>query len=134
MKILYIAQDCSPTYGSECRVGFGIISTMAKLGHDITVITNNGCIPPFEDYIKKNNIANIKFLGIERKRIFLTKFGYHGAMHKEFKNKALKIAVELNKKEHFDIIHHLTPIGPTIILGPLILQYLLSEENIIGVK
>lgn len=110
MKILASVYACSPYDGSERAVGWNWVYELDKY-HDITAITSSSYRKDIEDYIEKNpnQLKNTRFVYVDVP---------HTSWHKGYRleriyyilwqKKAAKVARNLNKVEHFDLVHHMT--------------------------
>ena len=123
-NILVMAYQISPTKGSEYSVAWNYVKRMSKYNR-LTVLCgvsgeHIGDVMEMEEYVKENNIPNVEFIfvksdwfidilnSLNRRGIFVYTFYI---AYKFWQKKAYKIAKEVVKKEEFDLIHYLGPIG-----------------------
>jgi glycosyltransferase involved in cell wall biosynthesis len=62
MKILLSAYACEPNKGSEPEVGWKWATTLAKLNHEVYVVTRSNNKENIENYLKTNEITNLNFI------------------------------------------------------------------------
>lgn len=115
-KILINCYCCSPYRGSEPGMGWNFIINLAKF-HELHVITEKvKWKPEVEKYFKEfpEQQENITFHFISKKRGRLLRKIWPPSyywFYKKWQEKALNLAVGLDKKENFDIIHQLNMVG-----------------------
>ena len=110
MRVLASVYACSPYDGSERAVGWNWIYELDKY-HDITAITSRAYKKDIEDYKEKNpgQLKNTRFIYVD-----VPYTSWHKGYRLEriyymlWQKKAAKVARELNKVEHFDLVHHMT--------------------------
>lgn len=123
-KVLVLAYAISPYRGSEYSVSWNYIINMSKENELVVLygVSGNhlGDINELENHIKINPIKNVRFIPIipnketeklnslNKKGIFV--YSFYLAFHSWHKQ-VYEFAKELIKKEYFDLIHYLTPIG-----------------------
>ncbi len=101
--------------GSEPGMGWKFINTLSK-EHDLSVIVNAYYKDEIDRYLEENGIeTNIKFYYLKRKKTpeFILKVyppSYYW-MYQEWHKRAGELAMELCKKEKFDIVHQLNMVG-----------------------
>lgn len=123
-KILVMAYAISPSRGSEYAVAWNYVKHMSK-ENDLTVIygmsdNHMGETYTLENYLQKHEMPHVRFIAVKpnkwtnllnwpnRHNFLVYTFYYAFAFwHKQ----AYKRAKELVKKEHFDLIHFVGPIG-----------------------
>lgn len=116
LKVLISAYTCSPYKGSEPGVGWNFVYGISKYHEVHVIVERKKWKKDIEKFIKENPglEKNIKFYFIKKKRNkFLRKIwppSYYW-FYKRWQKEAFKLAVELNKKENFDLTHHLTMVG-----------------------
>lgn len=133
LDILIIAHELSPIKGSECSVGWNIVTRLAKY-HNITVLFASGSqgnnptyINAVNSYIATNGaIDGLTFINIDQPRLTtwiadinkyfkkLTPIGlpvlyYLG--YKYWQKAAFHKAKVLHKNKNFDVVHQLTQIA-----------------------
>ena len=135
LKVLIGCYACDPGYGSEPGMGWNFVSNIAK-HHDVHAIVEKG---EFEETLTRyaaehpEAVQNISFHFVPRthhdtlRKIWPPSYyWFYRAWHR----KAYKLAVELDKKENFDIVHQVTisgfrepgflwKLGKPFIWGPL---------------
>ena len=135
LKVLLGCYACDPGYGSEPGMGWNFVSNIAKY-HDVHAIVEKG---EFEETLTRfvaehpKAVQNITFHFVPRthhntlRKIWPPSYyWFYRAWHR----KAYKLAVELDKKENFDIVHQVTisgfrepgflwKLGKPFIWGPL---------------
>ncbi len=135
MKILLSAYACEPNKGSEPGVGWSWATEYAKQ-HQVWVVTRDNNEPTIKKYLEEKteyNNENLHFIyvGLPKKLTFWKK-GRRGMrlFYMLWQRKAAKVAQELNKKEHFDFVQHVTfvsytqpsymyKVGVPLIWGPV---------------
>lgn len=124
MNILVLAYTVSPFRGSEYSVAWNYITRMS-IEHKLTVIYGTsgdhiGDTDELEQYIKKNPLMNVRFVGVKpsRKGIILNFLNEHNIFnysfylaYKDWHKEVYKTAKELLENNNFDLIHYLNPIG-----------------------
>ena len=135
MKILLSAYACEPNKGSEPGVGWSWATEYAKQ-HQVWVVTRDNNEPTIKKYLEEKteyNNENLHFIyvGLPKKLTFWKK-GRRGMrlFYMLWQRKAAKVVQELNKKEHFDFVQHVTfvsytqpsymyKVGVPLIWGPV---------------
>lgn len=135
MKILLSAYACEPNKGSEPGVWWSWATEYAKQ-HQVWVVTRDNNEPTIKKYLEEKteyNNENLHFIyvGLPRKLTFWKK-GRRGMrlFYMLWQRKAAKVVQELNKKEHFDFVQHVTfvsytqpsymyKVGVPLIWGPV---------------
>lgn len=111
MNILYIAYSCEPNSGSEDKIGWNIPLECSKY-HNVTVVTKQEHKEVIEEYLKKNDIHNVKFYFVDINKIYKKLF--KGAMYSIRLNiwhkNAYPLVKEICSTEKVDVIHQITPI------------------------
>lgn len=134
LNILIVAHELSPKQGSECAVGWNIVTNLSKY-HNLTVIyakTNQFQTSDYESSVKEYFTNKEEFLGLKlvpvpqpKTTIFFVKINsliksetsaigfaplyYTG--YKAWQKKAFQTASILLKESKFDIVHQLTSIS-----------------------
>jgi glycosyltransferase involved in cell wall biosynthesis len=134
LNILIVAHEFSPSQGSECAVGWNLVVNLCKY-HNVTVIyakTNQFKTSNYEDsvkdYFSKNQEINgltLFSLAQPKAANFLVQINskikstnsaigvaplYYTA-YKAWQKSAFKVALNLSKKNNFNIVHQLTSIS-----------------------
>lgn len=116
LKILLGCYACNPNSGSEPGTGWNFVRNIAKY-HDVHAIVEEG---EFKEnilqYAQKHpaEVRHITFYFIPRthhellRKIWPPNYYW---FYRRWNRKAYELAVELDKKEHFDIIHQVTMTG-----------------------
>jgi glycosyltransferase involved in cell wall biosynthesis len=115
LNILVSAYACSPYRGSEPGMGWNFISELSKY-HRLTVITEKlEFKKDIEKYLENSpKIFNIEFHYIARKhhntlrKIWPPSYYW---FYKIWQKKAFQLALELDIKEDFDMVHQLNMVG-----------------------
>ena len=116
LKLLISAYACSPYHGSEPGMGWNFISRISKF-HDIHVIVEKRkWQKPINKYLASNPSfkQNLTFHFIDKKRNKSLRKLWPPSYYWYYKNwqkKAYKLALKLDKKEKFDVIHQLNMVG-----------------------
>jgi glycosyltransferase involved in cell wall biosynthesis len=111
-RVLLVAYACSPDRGSEPGIGWHWSKEMAKY-FDVWVLCEKH---EFENDIKKyfaynGEIRGLQFCFISKSKLehWLQKIrGFYYLGYNFWQRRAYRVADKLNKKLHFDIIHHIT--------------------------
>jgi hypothetical protein len=114
MKVLILAYACSPSRGSEPKVGWDSVAAIAET-HSCWVITSTKFKSEIETRLKEESLANASFV-------------YHGPdftwigngllarvqtwfLYKQWQASVLSVAERLCGDVHFDVVHHITITG-----------------------
>lgn len=110
MRILASVYACSPYDGSERAVGWNWLKELNK-HYEITALTSHVYKKDIEDYLSKNTgeMENVQFIYIDVPHT-TWHIGYklERLYYILWQNQALKVAKELVKKKHYDLVHHIT--------------------------
>lgn len=132
LKILIIAHEFSPLKGSESAVGWNLASRIAKY-HDVTVLYASGSQYNHTSYVKMLNeyfktaapVPGLTCINVDRPFMsrFIARLNYplrrisiiglpalYYMGYSYWQKAAFKTAVELQRKEQFDVVHQLTQI------------------------
>lgn len=124
MKVLVIAYACEPYRGSEPGVGWNFVKQISGIVEEVHVFTKGNNVIKINDELKKKNINNVKVKGFEINR-FLRKIkktsGFIQLYYYLWLIKAYFLIKKLNKKERFDIVHHVTFVNDWLPSYPSIL-------------
>ena len=116
LKVLLGCYACDPNYGSEPGMGWNFVSNIAKY-HDVHAIVEEG---EFKETLTRfaeenpDKVKNITFHFVSRthhntlRKIWPPSYYW---FYRTWHRRAYKLAVELNKKENFDIVHQVTLAG-----------------------
>ncbi len=123
-RILVLSCFISPTKGSEYSVAWNYVTHMSKYNHLTVVYGASGDVlgdcSEMEEYAKLNPMYNVDFISVHaskkthalnylnRKGIF--PYSFYVAF-RSWQQQAYKVAKELVRKEHFDLVHMVGPIG-----------------------
>lgn len=141
MKILLSAYACEPNKGSEPGVGWSWAIEYAKY-NQVWVLTRDNNEPTIKEYLEKNpeyKNDNLHFIYIGLPKILtFWKKGRRGMrlFYMLWQRKAAKVAHNLNKQEHFNVVQHITFVSytqPTYMYKldiPLIWGPISGGENI----
>lgn len=132
MKVLASVYACSPYDGSERAVGWNWLKELNQY-HEITALTSHVYKNDIEDYLSKNpsEMHNTRFVYID-----VPHTSWHVGYRLErlyyvlWQKQAVKKAKELLRREHFDLVHHITyvtcvlptymyKLGIPFLLGPV---------------
>lgn len=115
MKVLVSCYACSPYKGSEPGMGWNFVKCLTRL-HELHIITESKFKSDLDHYFKEHPEGKpfFHFYFIEKSRHkTLRKIwppSYYW-FYKAWQKKAYKLAVTLEDKEHFDVIHQLNMVG-----------------------
>jgi glycosyltransferase involved in cell wall biosynthesis len=134
LRVLIIAHELSPIKGSECAVGWNIVTRLSKY-HDVTVLYasssqdrhNNGYVNAINKYLLTSTpIIGLTLINIDQPAVtkliasankMFTKLGPTGLPvlyylgYKYWQKSAFSKAKKLHKIENFDVVHQLTQIS-----------------------
>jgi len=112
MKVLLSAYSCEPNKGSEPGIGWRWALEVARMGHEVRVLTrayNRASIE--QELIQASFVSNIKFFYYDQPLLsgWLRK-GNRGSYLYYFiwQWGAYRLARKVHKKEKFDQVHHVT--------------------------
>lgn len=114
MKILISAHDCQPNSGSEAGNGWNWVFHLAELGCEVWVLTLTQNQAAIEAELSLNPIPNLHFIYISIpqwvKRYLNIPIGDFSwqSDYLAWQLRAAKIAKQLDQKQEFDVVHHLT--------------------------
>ncbi|TXK33780.1 glycosyltransferase [Pontibacter qinzhouensis] len=111
MKLLLSAYACEPNRGTELGNGWNWALNTAKMGHEVW------CLTTIEG--KENIVAEVERLALPNLHIIFVEvpgwvqktFEYHLGFYIHYmywQEKAYKVAQELDRNIHFDLVHHVT--------------------------
>ena len=154
MKVLISAYDCKPNYGSEQGNGWNWAWHLAKLDHEIWVLTLIDNKEAIEAELLLQPIPNLHFIYISIPqwiqryiKVPIGDFSWQSD-YLGWQRRAFKIARQLDKEHEFDIVHHVTwasitagswlwrlnkpfifgPVGGGQITPPLFKRYFLKHQ------
>lgn len=112
MKILLSAYACEPNKGSEPGVGWSWAIEVAKLGHDVWVLTRANNRAAIEaELAEMAPLGNLQFLYYDlpkwARRLKKIKSGIY-PYYVAWQWGAYKLAQRVHSQEHFDRVHHVT--------------------------
>jgi glycosyltransferase involved in cell wall biosynthesis len=116
LKILVSAYACAPNKGSEPGMGWNFVIGLAKFHELHVIVEKRKWQQPIKEYLELHPSLKQKltFHFIDKKRNkWLRKLwppSYYW-FYKKWQKKAYKLALELDKKENFDLIHQLNMVG-----------------------
>jgi len=114
IQLLVTIYDLSPYRGSEAAVGWNYVIRMHK--HvNLTVIYGRGKID-MDRYLSEHPMPDTTFINIEPKDALKYPRGirqdyYDTIFYTQWHKQVYAKVLELTSNRHFDIIHHLSPIG-----------------------
>ena len=106
MKILLSAYACRPNHGSEPAVGWNWTMEMARLGHDVYVLTRKDN----RDFIEAETVPeNVHFFYYDLPHFFLKAKKFLGIyFYYTFWQAGAYMMIKNKFSEPFDIVHHIT--------------------------
>lgn len=108
MKILLSAYACRPNHGSEPAVGWNWAIEIAKLGHEVTVLTRKDN----REYIETESASipsNLKFIYYDLPSIILKTKKITGIyLYYTLWQAGAYLMIKNRSKEQFDIVQHIT--------------------------
>lgn len=115
MKILVNCYACSPYKGSEPGMGWNFVSSLAKR-HELHIITESKFEQDITRYFEENPEEKeyYRFYFVRRERhnklrkIWPPSYYW---FYRKWQKKAYQLALELHKKENFDVVHQLNMVG-----------------------
>ncbi len=115
MKILINCYACSPYKGSEPGMGWNFVRCLSKM-HELHIITESKFQPDLEKYFAEHpedrKACHFYFIRKERhkklRKIWPPSYYW---FYRKWQKEALRLARELDSKEHFDLVHHLNMVG-----------------------
>ena len=144
MKVLLSAFHCQPNSGSEFARGWAWATELAKMGHEVWVITRDLCKPQVEQELQTNPISKLHFIYcgmptwyiwankvIKAIRIPLAqKLMWQLLSTTWWQWDAYRMAESLHQEVAFELVHHVTNstvrrpsfmglLGIPFVLGPL---------------
>ena len=113
MKILITAYACIPERGREEGMGWNIALQLAELGHELWVMTHPESAIECEKHLKPQHQQNLHFISVAYPVWMYgsSKWGpppYKKLKYLAWQKSAYDIALQLDKKHDFDVVHHLT--------------------------
>jgi glycosyltransferase involved in cell wall biosynthesis len=132
MKVLLSAFAYSPILGSECGVGWHWARVLAR-HHDVTVLTHAWFKDDVEQALASCPQPNLKvvYFGVDPLAGTFTRAHLDSQVYYAWWQwRVLPLAKALHRREHFDVVHHLTwgtirypswlgMLGARFIVGPL---------------
>lgn len=116
LKVLLGCYACGPNYGSEAGMGWNFATQIAKFHEVHLIVEKDEFEQKISEYAKMHpeEVRNMHFHFIRRKHHeTLRKFwppSYYW-FYRSWLKKAYKLAVELDQKENFDLVHQITIAG-----------------------
>ncbi|NEO96363.1 MAG: hypothetical protein F6K56_42015 [Moorea sp. SIO3G5] len=121
MKVLLSAYQCQPNTGSENGIGWAWATQLARMGHEVWVITWSYNQIPVEQELQVNPIPNIHFIFCDHptwlsrlfkilitRQVMLLSFPLWELMSIWWQWDAYRIAKSLTQEVVFDRVHHVT--------------------------
>lgn len=115
MKVLVNCYACSPYKGSEPGMGWNFVKGLSAY-HELHVLAESKFEAELQQYMNEHpdELRNVHFYFIRKERHKkLRKIwppSYYWFYH-AWQKKALKLALQLEQKEHFDVVHQLNMVG-----------------------
>ena len=115
MKVLVNAYACSPYQGSEPGMGWNFVKCLSK-NHELHIITESKYESVISEYLANHpdEFKYCRFYFVKRARHNLLRKIWPPSyywFYKAWQKKVLKLALELDEKEDFDLVHQLNMIG-----------------------
>ena len=116
LKILVSAYACAPNKGSEPGMGWNFVMGLSNFHELHVIVEKRKWEQPILEYLKvyPELKANLRFYFIDKtrnKRLRKIWPPSYYWFYKVWQKKAYKLALELDKKENFDLIHQLNMVG-----------------------
>ena len=116
LKILVSSYACAPNKGSEPGMGWNFVMGLANFHELHVIVEKRKWEQPILEYLKvyPELKANLSFYFIDKtrnKRLRKIWPPSYYWFYKVWQKKAYKLALELDKKENFDLIHQLNMVG-----------------------
>ncbi|MDA9803127.1 glycosyltransferase [Flavobacteriaceae bacterium] len=116
LKILVSAYACAPNKGSEPGMGWNFVTGLAKFHELHVIVEKRKWEKPINDFLENNPELNdsVTFYFIDKKRnkplrkIWPPSYYW---FYKKWQKEAYNLALELDQKENFDLIHQLNMVG-----------------------
>lgn len=112
MKVLLSAFWCAPATGSESEIGLQTALAAASL-HEVWVLTQVENVQPLQTYFADGQVSNsVGVVGVELDRRGgrprpTNLLGFH-LYHDRWQREAGKLALALDRRVQFDVVHHVT--------------------------
>ena len=115
MKILVNCYACSPYKGSEPGMGWNFVKCLSRV-HELHIITENKFQADldryFQEHPEEKQYYHFYFIRKDRhktlRKIWPPSYYW---FYKVWQKKALSLAIQLEQKENFDIVHQLNMVG-----------------------
>jgi glycosyltransferase involved in cell wall biosynthesis len=133
LRILLSAYACEPDKGSEPGVGWHWALEIARLGHEVWVLTRENNIPVLERALIPYSDLRIHLVGYDLPQ-WMRRWKKSGRgivlYYSMWQRGAYRVARRLERANHFDLVHHITfgvyrqasllgRLGVPLVLGPL---------------
>lgn len=112
MKVLVSAFACCPSRGSECEVGWTVVNALAR-EHEVWVMTHEEYHSQIDSWLKDHPLpSTLHFVYFGRvctysRNSMVGRF-QTWKVNVDWHREVLAVALKLNKKHHFDLVHHVT--------------------------
>ena len=116
LKLLISAYACCPNRGSEPGMGWNFVSGLSKF-HEVHVITEQEKWEvELKKYLKEypELSKNLRFYFIRKKRGRKIRKIWppsYYCFYRQWQKEAFKLAIKLDDKENFDLVHQLNMVG-----------------------
>ncbi|MGB7442806.1 MAG: glycosyltransferase [Coleofasciculaceae cyanobacterium] len=111
MRVLLSAYECEPNRGREQGRGWNCALQMARLGHEVWVLTPLRNQEMIEPVLTLESLPNLRFVYV-KDSVLIRRYikDKKGTILRYFlwQQQACKVALELDKEHNFDIVHHVT--------------------------
>jgi glycosyltransferase involved in cell wall biosynthesis len=143
VKVLLSALACEPNIGSEPEVGFRAMMAAATR-HDVWVLTNEANAGPLQRALASHRdravaervrVEGIDF-GVDADRLDRLSASEHHWFYDRWQRRAAVVALRLNDRVDFDVVHHITlasywtRVGVAAVPKPLVLGPLGGALNV----
>lgn len=147
MRILLSAYACEPNAGSEPGIGWRWAQEIARLGHEVVVLTRALNAEKIQKVVEAQSLKNISFVYYDCPSWMLWSFWlkfwpfgkrglhlywhfWHYPYHFFWQYGAYRKMRQLHRQQHFDLVHHITfgtlrrssflgELGVPFVLGPV---------------
>lgn len=115
IKVLLCAYACNPKSGSEAGMGWNWSWHLAEVGHEVWVLTKSEEKDAIEQEFASRFLPNLHFVYVDTpawlkhyvKGQLVALYGYY-AHYLGWQKQAYKIALCLDQKHDFDLVHHVS--------------------------
>ena len=133
MKILLSAYSCDPELGTEERSGWYLATNLARLGHQVWVLTHPRGEPSVRRALENIETPNLTIIFVDQPPLadrLITGHSDWVFLYLIWQRHAYKVARKLDLEIDFDVVHHITwgslkggslmwRLGKPFLFGPL---------------